>query len=76
VLAQLFVRRFLTRLADDNLINAFEVLSEKQPPVYRSWKKTGHVSLEAARAWLTAMRRGTGGAAPVDLDEILGAERS
>jgi hypothetical protein len=76
VLAQLFVRRFLERLADENLLNAFEVLSEKQPPAYRSWKKTAHVSLEAARAWLSAMRRGTGGSAPIDLDDILGTDRA
>lgn len=71
VLAQFFVHRFLLELDDDHLKAAFEALSDRQAPEYRAWRRMTHVSLEAARAWMLAIRRGTGGCAPVDLDALL-----
>ncbi len=70
-LAQFYTRRLLERLDDSNLIHAFETLSEKQPPAYSAWKNMEHISLETARAWLTALRRGAGGPSLRDLDDIL-----
>lgn len=71
VLAQLFVHRFLVELDDDHLLDAFEALTDSQPPEYGVWRAMTHVSLEAGRAWMISIRRGTGGPAPIDLDALL-----
>lgn len=74
VLAQLFMHRFLLELEDQELQSSFEGLSDQQAPEYRVWRRMTHVSLEAARAWMSSIRRGTGGQAPVDLDAVLNSQ--
>jgi hypothetical protein len=71
VLAQFFVHRFLAELDDACMKDAFAALTDTQGPQYGAWRAMTHVSLEAARAWMMAIRRGTGGPAPVDLDALL-----
>jgi hypothetical protein len=70
-LAQFFVHRFLAELGDERLQNAFETLTDAQPPEYGAWRAMTHVSLEAGRAWMMAIRRSIGGPAPIDLDALL-----
>lgn len=71
VLAQLFVHRFLLELDDEHLLDAFEALTDAQPPEYGAWRAMTHLSLEDARAWMMSLRRGTGAPAPIDLDALL-----
>lgn len=70
-LAQLFVHRFIVELADERLQDAFDALTDVQPPEYGAWRAMTHVSLEDVRAWMMSIRRGTDGPAPVDLDSLL-----
>ena len=58
-LAQFFVHHFLVELADERLMDAFDALTDLQPPEYGAWRSMTHVSLEAGRAWMMAMRHGT-----------------
>ena len=70
-LTQFFVYRFLVELDDQRLKDAFDALTDRQEPKYRAWRSMAHVSLEAGRAWMMALRRGESGSAPVDLDALL-----
>lgn len=70
-LAQLFVHRFLLELDDEHLLDAFEALTDAQPPEYGAWRAMTHLSLEDARAWMMSLRRGTGAPAPIDLEGLL-----
>jgi len=71
VLAQFFVHRFLAELADERLQDAFEALTDAQPPEYGTWRAMTNISLEEGRSWMMSIRRGTDGPAPIDLDAIL-----
>lgn len=72
VLAQVFTDRVLRRLADKRLTTVFSRLTDHQDPPHRSWRQLRHVSLETARAWLLAARRGC--PPPLDLDKVLHEE--
>lgn len=71
VLAQFFVHRFLVELDDERLLDAFQALTDVQPPEYGAWRAMTQLSLETARAWMISIRRGTGSPAPIDLDALL-----
>ncbi len=64
-LAQYFTYQHIVRLRDPALLHAFEVISEKQAPAYRTWRKIQHLPIEDARSWLMSVRRGTGSASPI-----------
>jgi hypothetical protein len=59
-LTQYFTYHHIVRLRDPALLNAFEVMSERQAPAYRTWRRLQHLSIEEARNWLMSVRRGVG----------------
>ncbi len=63
-LVQVFTHRYLLSLDDAALLNAFERLSEHQPPSYRGWKALRKMPLEDARNWFMCIRRGIGAQSP------------
>jgi hypothetical protein len=70
VLIQFFVHRFILELADQALAHTFAAMSDAQAPAYGAWRAMDHVSRETARAWMLALRRGSGDSAPIDLDTL------
>jgi cellulose biosynthesis protein BcsQ len=59
-IAQFFTRFHILKLRDNDLLQAFEVLSEKQMPAYRSWQRLRYLSAEDVRVWFMGVRRGVG----------------
>lgn len=57
-LAQFFAHRLITRLGDSVLLEAFERLSEHQPPEYQTWQRMLDVPVERVRAILLRARAG------------------
>lgn len=70
-LIQFFVHRFLVELGDERLQDAFEALTDSQPPEYGAWRAMTHIALEDGRAWMVSVRHGTGVPAPIDLGAFL-----
>jgi hypothetical protein len=58
--AQYFTYRHLIALQDTDLMNAFETLSSKQAPAYRTWERCRNIPIEDMRAWFIGLRRGVG----------------
>lgn len=58
-IAQYFTYKHLLGLGDQQLLQAFDVMSSKQAPVYRTWKKLRNLPIEDARNWFMNVRRGT-----------------
>lgn len=63
-LAQYFTYHHIVRLRDPALLHAFEAMSAKQAPAYRSWQRLRGVPMEDVRSWFMSVRRGVGLAAP------------
>lgn len=59
-LAQYFTFHHIVRLRDPALLHAFEAMSAKQTPAYRSWQRLRAVPIEDARSWFMSVRRGVG----------------
>lgn len=57
-IAQFFTHRLLVRLEDQALLNAFEKLSDAQPPEYQTWRKMQSVPVEQVRKILMRARAG------------------
>jgi len=64
-LAQYFTYHQLIRLRDPDLQNAFEVMSDKQAPAYRAWRRIRDLPIEDARNWFMSIRRGIGATLPL-----------
>jgi hypothetical protein len=60
--AQYFTHVHIQRLRDPALQNAFEAMTDRQHPAYRSWRSLRKLPLEDVRSWFLSVRRGTGGA--------------
>jgi hypothetical protein len=61
---QYFAHQHIIRLRDPELQHAFEVMSSKQAPAYRTWRRLRDFSVEDVRNWFMSVRRGTGIATP------------
>ncbi len=57
-LAQFFAHRLLTRLGDSAMLEAFERLSDHQPPEYQNWRKMQDAPIESVRKILLRARAG------------------
>lgn len=62
-LTQYFTYHHIARLRDPALLHAFEVMSAKQAPAYRAWRRLRGLPIEDARSWFMSVRRGVGIAA-------------
>lgn len=62
-LTQYFTYHHIVRLRDSALLHAFEVMSAKQAPPYRAWRRFRDIPIEETRNWLMSVRRGVGGTA-------------
>lgn len=58
-LGQYFTFRLIERLEDEALMDAFERLTEHQPPEYQAWRSMRDVPVEQMRARLMRARDGT-----------------
>ncbi len=59
--AQYFTYHQITKLNDSALMHAFELLSSKQAPAYRAWRRIKDLPIEDARSWFMGVRRGVSG---------------
>ena len=62
-LTQYFTYHHIVRLGDAALLHAFETMSNKQTPEYRTWQRIKGMPMEDARTWFMSVRRGVGMAA-------------
>ncbi len=63
-LTQYFTYHHIVKLQDPALLHAFEVMSAKQAPAYRGWRRIQAMPMEDARNWFMSVRRGVGGVTP------------
>lgn len=59
-LAQFFTFKMIEWLADNNMMNAFEALTDVQPRAYKRWRKMRDFPVERVREVLVAARTGLG----------------
>jgi len=64
-LTQYFTYRHILWLQDRELLHAFEIMSEKMTPPYRTWRRLRGMRIEDARQWLVSLRRGVGDSANI-----------
>ena len=58
MVCQYFTFQLIERLGDQNLLGAFEKLSDNQPEPYRRWRRMKHIPVEQMRTALLRMRLG------------------